>query len=288
MGTKLAMSTAYHPQTDGQTERANRTLEEMLRAYIGSKQNDWDQHLTAIEMAYNNSKQASTGFSPFYLNHGQHPTTPLTSVAPSIATNNKTAEEMLERLFDDLKVAEGNVRKAQEKQAYYTNLHRQHVEYQVGDKVLLSTTDLRLKMKVTPKLTARYIGPFAIKRVLSPLNYELYLPPSLSIHPVFHISKLKAYNSSEQFDSLRPSPPTRPPPETVDDREEYEVEAIRNHRTAKWRGKMYRQYEVKWRGYPEWENTWEWEDTLANSSEIVEKYEQTLKEKEGRNEERKE
>ena len=61
------MSTAYHPlrQTDGQTERANRTLEDMLRAYVNEKQNDWDQHLTAIEIAYNNSKQASTGFSPF-------------------------------------------------------------------------------------------------------------------------------------------------------------------------------------------------------------------------------
>lgn len=77
LGTKLAMSTAYHPQTDGQTERANRTIEEMLRAYVNSKQNDWDQHLTAVEIAYNNSKQMSTGFSPFYLNYGQHPSTPL-------------------------------------------------------------------------------------------------------------------------------------------------------------------------------------------------------------------
>ena len=71
LGTKLVMSTAYHPQTDGQTERANRTLEEMLRSYVNITQSDWDEHLSVLEMAYNNSKQISTGFSPFYLNTGQ-------------------------------------------------------------------------------------------------------------------------------------------------------------------------------------------------------------------------
>ena len=79
-GTKLAMSTAYHPQTDGQTERANRTLEDMLRACVSDRQDDWDEHLTAIEIAYNNSEQASTGFTPFYLNSGQHPTFPLSAL----------------------------------------------------------------------------------------------------------------------------------------------------------------------------------------------------------------
>jgi transposase InsO family protein len=62
LGTRLAMSTAYHPQTDGQTERANRTIEEMLRAYVNTKQNDWDEYLTAVEIAYNNGKQTSTGY----------------------------------------------------------------------------------------------------------------------------------------------------------------------------------------------------------------------------------
>ena len=192
LGTKLAMSTAYHPQTDGQTERANRTIEEMLRAYINTKQNDWDDYLAAIEIAYNNSKQTSTGFSPFFLNYGQHPTLPITT---AISTdwdnnNNASAEQMLIQLFSDLKLADINVKRAQERQSHYTNLTRQGVEYKVGDKVLLSTTDLRLKMKVTPKLTARYIGPFTIKRKLSPLNYELDLSSSFSIHPVFHIKKV--------------------------------------------------------------------------------------------------
>ena len=71
------MSTSFHPQTDGQTERANRTLEDMIRAYVNNKQNDWDTHLPALELATNNSKQVSTGFSPFYLNYGYHPNLPV-------------------------------------------------------------------------------------------------------------------------------------------------------------------------------------------------------------------
>ena len=141
MGTKLAMSTAYHPQADGQSERANRTIEEMLRAYVNQKQNDWDQHLTAVEIAYNNSKQSSTGFSPFYLNYGYHPTFPLEAAAPP-QTSNASAEEMLEQLFEDLEKPRRISFEAQANQQHYTNLHRRDVEYNVGDKVLLSTSDL--------------------------------------------------------------------------------------------------------------------------------------------------
>jgi len=72
-GTRLTMSTAYHPQTDGQTERANRTIEDMLRAHVSPHHDDWDKHLTTIEFAYNSSVQASTGYTAFYLNYGRHP-----------------------------------------------------------------------------------------------------------------------------------------------------------------------------------------------------------------------
>eukprot|EP00983_Pelagomonas_calceolata_P018085 566727-Pelagomonas_calceolata.AAC.1 len=76
VGTKLAMSTANHPETDGQNECANRTLEDMLRAFVGPHHNDWDRYLTSVEFAYNESQQASTGHSPFFLEYGQHPRTP--------------------------------------------------------------------------------------------------------------------------------------------------------------------------------------------------------------------
>ena len=100
LGTRLAMSTAYHPQTDGQTERANRTLEDMLRAYVSYRQTDWDKHLIAAEIAYNNSVQASTGFSPFFLNSGQHPHLPLSAAVRPTDVSNPPASELLTDLYD--------------------------------------------------------------------------------------------------------------------------------------------------------------------------------------------
>eukprot|EP00983_Pelagomonas_calceolata_P024969 785262-Pelagomonas_calceolata.AAC.1 len=84
LGTNLNMSTSHHPQTGGQTERANRTVEDMLRAFIAPYQTDWDEHIAAAEFAYNNSVQASTGFTPLYLNHGRYPHTPLSLTLISI------------------------------------------------------------------------------------------------------------------------------------------------------------------------------------------------------------
>src|SRR5690606_7615758 len=83
MGTKLNMSTAFHPQSDGQTERTNRTLEEMLRSYVAYNQKDWDLFLPMMEFAYNNSKNPSTGFSPFFLNYGHHPLVPSSLLKPA-------------------------------------------------------------------------------------------------------------------------------------------------------------------------------------------------------------
>jgi hypothetical protein len=280
LGTQLAMSTAYHPQADGQTERANRTIEDMLRAYVSQRQDDWDHHLTAIEIAYNNSKQASTGFSPFYLNSGQHPTLPLNGpTALSEQSSNASVEDLLERLSKALSDAQENVERAQTSQQRHANRHRSELELEVGQQVWLSTADLRLKRPAasTPKLSPRWIGPFPVKRKLSPLTYELDLPPSLRIHPVFHISKLRPHRASERFDPHRPPPPSRPPPEVVDQQEEYEVEAILDHRMSKWRNRMYKQYLVHWKGYPEWDSTWEWADTLeTNARQVVEDYERSL------------
>jgi hypothetical protein len=187
---------------------------------------------------------------------------------------------MLETLMDDLVVAEQNVEKAQQNQQQQSNRHRNDTEFEAGQKVWLSTSNLRLASKITPKLSPRWIGPFLILEKLSPLNYRLELPPTLTIHPVFHISKLRLHSESHRFDPHRipPSSSSRPPPVIIEEGEEaeYEVEAIRKHRRRKWDdGKTYKQYLVKWKGYPEHDNTWEWEDTIqANAAEIVEEYEQ--------------
>ncbi len=92
LGTEIAMSTAYHPQTDGQTERMNRTMEDMLRGLVGPRHDDWCKYLSMVEFAYNNSLQASTLQTPFFLNHGRHPLTPLSSAVPSRSANPAISE----------------------------------------------------------------------------------------------------------------------------------------------------------------------------------------------------
>ena len=131
-------------------------------------------------------------------------------------------------------------------------------------------------MKITPKLTSRYIGPFKIKKVLSRLNYELELPSSIHIHPVFHISKLRIYHESERFHFNHPNKESRPPPELIDEEEEWEVEKILDRRERKvGRGKRI-EYLIKWKGYPEWENTWEPTNNLIHSKELIDEFEKEL------------
>lgn len=367
-GTTLAMTTAYRAQADGQTERCNRIIEDILRAFVNHKQNDWDRHLTAVEIVYNNTKQSSTGFSPYFLNYGQHPQLPLPltltlhqsqsqSRAPSpnsdSASDSSSAsspgptssipvsvEKLLEDLHDSLQVAHSQVVKSQLQQQQQANKHRLHYEFEVGDKVWLSSADLPVvsTSSRTPKLSPRFVGPFVISEKLSPLVYKLKLPPLLSrIHPVFHISKLRPHHTNTTFQQYRqqqrqtqttqqhhsstttgpislsppsssfssssfpdpsivpmsgpsPSPPLVPldvplsdnfvrPPSTLSD--QYEVEAIRKHRRRKWSGdnKTYTQYLVKWKGYPEWENTWEWEDNLQQAPDILKQYKKNLQTK---------
>jgi hypothetical protein len=140
LGTKLAMSTAYHPETDGQTERANRTLEDMLRAYVNNEQDDWDEHLVSLEIAYNNSVNPSTGCTPYHMNYAQHPNFPLNSAfQASQATNNPTAAERIQAFHQQWAQATQRLQHAQQQQKKYADKHRRNVELKVGDQVLLST-----------------------------------------------------------------------------------------------------------------------------------------------------
>ena len=127
LGTRLAMSTAFHPQTDGQTERANRTLEEGLRAYVGRNQLDWDQHLLPLEIALTIRIHASTGFTPYYLNSGQEIN--LTNhVATRQPTANKAAADRLQQLSNDITTAKENLLASQQRQQKAANRDRRDVD----------------------------------------------------------------------------------------------------------------------------------------------------------------
>jgi hypothetical protein len=187
------MSSAYHPETDGQTERANRTIEDMLRAYVSPHQADWDLHLTAVEFAYNNSVQASTGYTPFYLNYGRHSHTPLTLFNPATSTNSVPLEERLAWLKQDIKWAKQAIAAAQQKQKQHADRTRRDALFNEGEEVLLSTENLNIRYTGgrTPKLAPRYIGPFTVLKRLTPVAYRLSLLRSWRCHNVFHISYLE-------------------------------------------------------------------------------------------------
>ena len=285
--TKLSMSTSFHPQTDGQTERVNRTLEEMLRSYVGFHHDDWDKKLSLMELAYNNSKHSSTGFSPFYLNYGQHPYLPLDLAINNHTNNtnnnnnnnnNPAAIEKLQQLKKDWDQANINLQHAKQQQTHYANKSRRDISFQLGDKVMLSTEHLNLKeLKQTRKLLPKFIGPYEIIKVLSPLNYKLQLPLSLRIHNVFHISKLKLYRDGSIEFPTRLIQNDRPPPhELTDDGKDelWEVEKILDKRERKIgrSRKLIIEYLVLWKGYPEYEATWEPEKNLLKAKQAIQTF----------------
>ncbi|GJP48756.1 hypothetical protein CLOM_g8031 [Closterium sp. NIES-68] len=134
LGTKLKMSSAFHPQTDGQTERTNRTLEQMLRSFISPMQDDWDELLPLVEFAVNNSVHDSTREKPFILNCGRHPTTPATHGIGGLKI--PAAKDFVARQQEALKSARRWLEIAQQRQKSYADMKRREISYEVGDKVL--------------------------------------------------------------------------------------------------------------------------------------------------------
>lgn len=257
LGTTLVISTAFHPQTDGQTERTNRTLEQILRARVNIKQNDWDQHLSMTEMAINNSVHSSTGFTPFYVNYGYEVALPMDhALAGTRPCSNPTVVERIKQLEKDRKLAHQHIEKAQHYQTRYANQHRRELKFEVGDKVLLSTEHLKMADDAfsSPKFSCKFFGPFKVVRVINNNAYELELPPQFKIHPVINISRLKPYREPQSLFPLRPPSHVRPPPVITEQGTiEYTVEAI----LAKaGRGRNLK-YLIKWLGYPHEDSTWE-------------------------------
>jgi hypothetical protein len=258
IGTEQAMSTAYHPQTDGQTERVNRVLEDMLRMYTSRSQTDWDEKLSCAEFAMNNADHASTGVSPFMLNYGHSPYLPVSVLDQHRVPGASAFVQRMQRLIAEARACH---RVATERQARYANERRRDVKFAPGDWVLLSSKNLRFK-EGTPKLLPRWVGPFQVANQVGETSYELVLPARWRIHDVFHASLLAPYRRDG---SVQPPPPA----ELLEGEEEYEVEQILDHR-----GKSRRSYEylVRWEGYSSEHDTWETHANLRNAPQKVKEY----------------
>jgi hypothetical protein len=221
--------------------------------------------LTAIEFAYNNSKNASTKLTPFEVDTGRNPLIPSNLLISSAISKAPAASEFIKKFANNLKIAKDNLTLAQQRQSKYADFKRRDEKFEVGTLVLLSTQNLAdNKFR---KLQPRFIGPFKISKVITPTAYRLDLPETFKIHPVFHVSLLRRYHTENDrsqdtnFLDFIPS-----------DSIEYEVEEILNHRIR--RGK--RQYLIKWLGYPQDDNTWEPEENLLNAKEILKEYQDKI------------
>jgi len=235
---------------------------------VNYKQDNWEEILPAAEFSYNNSLQGSTGYTPFQLDNGHHPRTPLSLTNEKKNTTNvKAAQELLEHWTEMMNVAKDSLVNAQEKQSDQANKKRRYLELDEGDLVLLNTANLtpqENRKRPSKKLTSKFMGPFKIIKKISTTAYRLELPETLRIHPVFHISLLKPYYPNEDNEATETIQNI-----TNETPEEQEVEAILDKRT------YYRrlQYLVKWKGHPLHDATWEPLKNLENYKDLVKEFE---------------
>lgn len=262
LGIDHRLSTAYHPQTDGQTERLNQTLEQYLRFYVDYEQGNWVRLLPTAQLAYNNSENGTTGYTPFYLNYGFHPTTDLPPIGK--AENAVEGVRHADKLREIHKELREDAKFLKEKSALYYNRKRSEgPSLKEGDKVYLVRKNLKTQ-RTSDKLDHRKLGPFRISAKKGPVNYKLDLPEGMKMHPVFHVSLLE------------PAPPdaalqTRPTPMAPESSEpEYEVEAIIEQRIRNGRN----EYLIKWKGYSATENTWEPTKHLQSCRNMIKRFHQ--------------
>ncbi|KAA0065812.1 ty3-gypsy retrotransposon protein [Cucumis melo var. makuwa] len=194
MGTRLYFSTTFHPQTDGQIERLNKVLEDMLRACALEFPGSWDSHLHLMEFAYNNSFQATIGMTPFETLYAKCCRSPV--CWGEVGEQRLMGPELVQSTNEAIQKIRLRMQTAQSRQKSYADVRRKDLEFDVGDKVFLKVAPMKgvLRFERRGKPSPRFVGPFEILERIGPVAYRLALPPSLSIvHDVFHVSMLRKY-----------------------------------------------------------------------------------------------
>ena len=252
----VALSTAYHPQTDGETEQVNQELETYLRLFASNKPEEWSKLLPMAEFAHNSATHSVTQRTPFSLMMGYEP-----RAYPPFG---KTFLPSLENRLSNLSKARDEAQAAHKLAQLWMReqITSKFTPWKVGEKVWLETTNLH--MNGPKKLQMRRTGPFEIEEVVSRTAYRLRIPSQWKIHPVFHASLLTSYK-----ETLEHGPNfLRPPPDLIDGEEEYEVEAVLGHRGRPSR----RTFLIRWKGYSAAEDTWEPERNLGNAQPLIMEY----------------
>jgi len=187
------LSTVFHPQTDGQTERVNQELEQYLRMFINHRQEQWPEWLGTAEFAYNNKVYLSTKTSSFKANYGQDPRMGFKGRRKGKYAGAEKFIKKMKKIQEEVKAVLGKVQVDMKK---YANRKRSDIEeYKVGDLVMLSTKDLKYQMieRRMEKLTERFLGSYKVKEIVSSNAVKLELPSIVKIHPVVNVSRIWRY-----------------------------------------------------------------------------------------------
>jgi hypothetical protein len=268
LGSEVHLSSAYHPQSDGQSEREIQTLITALRGYVNSMGNDWDEYLPALELALNSKQQASTGASPFALVYGQEARLPIDCMLDDLRPSSvPAAGERAERMKKAMDHARSKAEHAQARQKKAADRRRRLLQLQKGDQVLLATEGLQLRSG-SHKLTGRFIGPFTVAGSVNNNAVTLDLPPLLgALHPTFNISRLKVYRDGRSLFPTRPQQLHQPPAVLTDSNgaASYEVESVLAQRGSAGR----RELLVRWKGYGAEHDEWQRRSELMQSAPIA-------------------
>ena len=257
-GTHISMSTAWHPQSDGQTERTIRTLEDMLRACMLDFQGNWEDHLSLVEFAYNNSYHSSIKMAPFEALYGRRCRTPLCWNDSSDRL--RLGPDYIRQSTEFVRQIRDRMKEAQDRQKSYADLHRRDIEFAVGDMVLLRVSPVRgvRRFGKKGKLSPRFIGPYEIVERIGKVSYRLALPAEVgNVHDVFHISQLRKFISD-------PDKVIKPDEVRLDASLEYEEKpmAVIDVKEKVLRNKTIRMVKILWSRHGREDATWETEEAM--------------------------
>jgi hypothetical protein len=260
LSTNIKLSTAFHPQTDGQSERTNQTLEQYLRCFIDYQQTNWHKLLTFAEFSYNNTEHSSLKCSPFFANYGYNPSLDVNvkENGESIAPSAQEWARHIQKVHQELGVI---LESAKERMKFFADKKRQPAPiYKIGDMVWLRRKNITTARNIN-KLDFRHLGPFPITRVINKVAYEIKLPVNMRIHNVFHVSLLEQYIKNTIVGRI----PIPPPPVIIDDQVEYEVQEVLDIR---FRGKTV-EYLVRWKNFGPNDDSWEPAANVSNAIDLV-------------------
>ena len=251
--TTLSMSSSYHPQTDGQTERLNQCLETYLRCFIHSCTSKWSQWLPLAEFWYNTSYHSALGKTPFMVLYGQEPRQ--LGIRTVTSTPASDVDEWLSQRNLMTQLIQQQLQRAQQRMKHQADKGRSEREFQIGDWVFLKLqpyVQMSVANRTNQKLSFKYFGPYLITDKIGAVAYKLQLPAGSRIHPVIHVSMLKKAVPQEAQVSIDIPPACNPETDMI-----AQPEQFLERRLVRTGDKVIMRVLVKWKGLAKSLATWE-------------------------------